>query len=157
MFIIVLIVVILICNKYINSYMEHFDTSTTFGNIPSTTMDSGSMPSTTMGGGSMPSTTMGGGSMPSTTMDGGSMPSTTIGTGRSSTTIENTIPNEIINEIQYTIPLTTYGYKILDTNPQTNLYQHNFDGTSNVYAPYIYHNMEAFSPINLYNDKLSPY
>ena len=51
---------------------------------------------------------------------------------------------------------TTYGYKIpnTDKNPQTNLYQQNFDGTSNVYAPYIYHNMEAFTPSNLYNETL---
>ena len=46
-----------------------------------------------------------------------------------------------------TIPLTTYGYKIQtpinqsDNGTQTNLYQKNFDGTSNVYAPYIYYNM----------------
>ena len=42
-------------------------------------------------------------------------------------------------------------------NPQTNLYQKNFDGTSNVYAPYIYHNMESFTPLNLYDDKLAPF
>jgi hypothetical protein len=63
-----------------------------------------------------------------------------------------------------TIPLTTYGYKIsnripngLDINPQTNVYQKNFDGTSNIYTPNIYHSMEAFSPLNLYDDKYSPY
>ena len=55
-----------------------------------------------------------------------------------------------------TSPMTTHGYKI-SKNPQTNLYQQNFDGTSNVYSPYIYHNMEAFTPLNLYDDKLSQY
>ena len=55
-----------------------------------------------------------------------------------------------------TSPMTTHGYKI-SKNPQTNLYQQNFDGTSNVYAPYIYHNMEAFTPLNVYDDKLSEY
>ena len=33
----------------------------------------------------------------------------------------------------------------------------NFDGTSNVYSPYIYHNMESFSPLNLYEDKYASY
>ena len=59
-----------------------------------------------------------------------------------------------------TIPITTHGYKLsksTDKNPQTNLFQQNFDGTSNVYAPYIYHNMESFAPLNSYDDKLSEY
>ena len=63
-----------------------------------------------------------------------------------------------------TIPITTHGYKMsnglfngVDTNPQTNVYQKNFDGTSNIYAPNIFHSMEAFSPLNLYDDKYSPY
>jgi hypothetical protein len=63
-----------------------------------------------------------------------------------------------------TVPITTFGYKInqdskhgLDSNPQTNIYQKNFDGASNVYAPYIYHKMEPFAPLNLYDDKYSPY
>jgi cytoskeletal protein RodZ len=59
-----------------------------------------------------------------------------------------------------TIPITTHGYKLsktTDKNPQTNLFQQNFDGTSNVYAPYIYHNMESFTPLNSYDDKLSEY
>ena len=46
---------------------------------------------------------------------------------------------------------------VLDSNPQTNIYQKNFDGASNVYAPYIYHKMEPFAPLNLYDDKYSPY
>lgn len=39
-----------------------------------------------------------------------------------------------------TFPMTTNAFK-LSKNPQTNLYQQNFDGTSNVYSPYIYHDM----------------
>jgi len=45
----------------------------------------------------------------------------------------------------------------MGSNPKTNIYQQNFDGTSNVYAPAIYHNMESFSPLNLYDDKYSQY
>ena len=146
--------------------------STTMGSDPSTTM-MGSGPSTTMMGsgpsttmmGSNPSTTMMG-SNPSTTMMGsgpsttmmGSNPSTTMMGSNPSTTMMGSNPSTTMNNI----PITTYGYKInpsnvVDNNPQTNLYQQNFDGTSNVYAPYIYHNMESFSPLNLYEDKLSPY
>jgi hypothetical protein len=45
----------------------------------------------------------------------------------------------------------------LDTSPETEIYQHNFEGTSNVYAPAIYYNMEEFSPVNLYDDKFAKY
>ena len=63
------------------------------------------------------------------------------------------------------VPLTTYGYKISNDykdsksykNPHTNVYQRKFDGTSNIYIPYIYKNMETFVPLNLYDDKYAPY
>ena len=45
----------------------------------------------------------------------------------------------------------------LDTSPETEIYQHNFEGTSNVYAPAIYYNMEEFSPVNFYDDKFAKY
>ena len=53
--------------------------------------------------------------------------------------------------------------------PETNLYQKDFKGTSNVYAPYIYKkakssessksskSSESFDPSNLYDDKYSKY
>jgi len=140
------------------------DPSTTMmGSGPSTTMMGTSTSTTMMGSG--PSTTMMG-SGPSTTMMAsgtsttmmGSGPSTTMMGSGPSTTMMASGPSTTMNNI----PITTYGYKInpsnvVDNNPQTNLYQQNFDGTSNVYAPYIYHNMETFSPLNLYEDKLSPY
>ena len=60
-----------------------------------------------------------------------------------------------------TIPLTTYGYKInepdLFSSPETKLYQHNFEGTSNIYSPAIYYNVEKFAPLNFYDDKLAKY
>ena len=48
-------------------------------------------------------------------------------------------------------------HESLDSNSQTNLYQKNFDGSTNVYAPHIYHSPEQFAPVNLYDDTLSPY
>jgi hypothetical protein len=45
----------------------------------------------------------------------------------------------------------------LDTSPETEIYQYNFEGTSNVYSPAIYYDMENFSPVNLYDDKFAKY
>jgi len=56
------------------------------------------------------------------------------------------IPSIIPTTTQYvnnitptTTPMNNFGYKILP-NPNTNLYQTDFAGTSNVYSPYIYYN-----------------
>ena len=87
---------------------------------------------------------------PTTTL----FPFTTL--GNTSTTLGNTSTQ---------VPLTTYGYKISNEyndsksykNSRTNLYQRNFNGTSNIYTPYIYKNVETFVPLNLYNDKYASY
>ena len=45
-------------------------------------------------------------------------------------------------------------------HPETNLYQRDFQGTSNVYTPYIYKTVdkvETFKPSNLYDDNYSKY
>ena len=48
-----------------------------------------------------------------------------------------------------TIPLTTYGYKDKkNKSSETEIYQHNFEGTSNIYSPSIYYNMERFASLN---------
>ena len=122
-----------------------------------TTTSSGGTTTTSSGG---TTTTSPGGT--TTTRPGGN---TTTTRGNTSTTMGNTSTTmgNTSTTMGNMVPLTTYGYKIsnssngIDKNPQTNLYQQNFDGTSNVYAPYIYHNMEPFSPLNLYEDKLAPY
>ena len=52
-----------------------------------------------------------------------------------------------------------YGYKM----PQMNLYQKDYEGTSNVYSPYIYYNQdnqdkqEKFAAVNEYDDKYCKY
>jgi hypothetical protein len=60
-----------------------------------------------------------------------------------------------------TIPLTTYGYKITKNNiydnPNVNLYQYNFTGTSKIYDPLLYRTSEKFAPLNLYDDKYAKY
>ena len=65
------------------------------------------------------------------------------------------------NSMSENIPLTTYGYNIpknqSKSSPETEIYQHNFEGTSNVYSPAIYYNMESFDPLNLYDDYYAPY
>jgi len=65
------------------------------------------------------------------------------------------------NSMSKNIPLKTYGYNIPKTqsrsSPDTEIYQHNFEGTSNVYSPAIYYNMESFDPINFYDAKFEKY
>jgi hypothetical protein len=62
------------------------------------------------------------------------------------------------NSINSINPMTTTSMDNNKKGSSTNIYQKNFDGTSNVYAPYIYYNMEeAFTPLNLYDDKYSEY
>ena len=65
------------------------------------------------------------------------------------------------NSMSENIPLTTYGYNIpknqSKSSPETEIYQHNFEGTSNVYSPAIYYNMESFDPLNLYDDNFAEY
>jgi hypothetical protein len=46
-----------------------------------------------------------------------------------------------------------YGYKM----PQLNLYQKDYEGTSNVYSPYIYYNQENFTAVNQYDDTYCKY
>ena len=54
-------------------------------------------------------------------------------------------------------PMTTTSMDNNKKGSSTNIYQKNFDGTSNVYSPYIYYNREEFAPLNLYDDKYSEY
>jgi hypothetical protein len=65
------------------------------------------------------------------------------------------------NSMSENIPLTTYGYNIpknqSKSSPETEIYQHNFEGTSNVYSPAIYYNTESFDPLNLYDAKFAKY
>jgi hypothetical protein len=146
--------------------------------IPQTTnqQTGTTMPQTTnqQTGTTMPQTTI---STPTGSGTGTTMPQTTTSstpTGTGTTTTSST-PTGTGTTTTFksgitttnplgTIPITTHGYKMsnglfngVDTNPQTNVYQKNFDGTSNIYAPNIFHSMEAFSPLNLYDDKYSPY
>ena len=44
-----------------------------------------------------------------------------------------------------------------EASPETEIYQHNFEGTSNVYSPAIYYKMEPFLPLNSYDDKFAKY
>jgi hypothetical protein len=53
-----------------------------------------------------------------------------------------------INNLNVSSNLMNNGYKI----PQTNLYQQNFNGTSNVYSPYL-HVTETFQPMTYDIDK----
>ena len=49
---------------------------------------------------------------------------------------------------------------VKEKHPETNLYQRDFKGTSNVYTPYIYKTVdkvETFKPSNLYDDNYSKY
>ena len=55
------------------------------------------------------------------------VPNTTTTLPNTTTTLPNTTT-------------TTFEYKNSE-NPKTRLYQKNFDGSSNIYSPYIYHNM----------------
>ena len=104
--------------------------------------------------------------VPLDTLQSGTTTTSQSGTGTSGTTTTSqsgTGTTTTKYNTASTIPLTTYGYKMnnslnpLDSNSQTNLYQKNFDGTSNVYAPYIYYNMEPFTPINQHDDTYSSY
>jgi hypothetical protein len=64
------------------------------------------------------------------------------------------------NSMSTTIPLITYGFKVKDkskSSPETEIYQHNFEGTSNIYSPSIYYNTESFDPLNVYDDSYAPY
>ena len=45
------------------------------------------------------------------------------------------------------------GYK----SPQLNLYQKDYEGTSNVYSPYIYYNQEHFTAVNQFDDTYCKY
>jgi hypothetical protein len=42
-------------------------------------------------------------------------------------------------------------------SPSTKIFQHNFKGTSNVYSPVIYHNVEKFVPLNSLEEYYAPY
>jgi len=42
-------------------------------------------------------------------------------------------------------------------SPSTRIFQHNFKGTSNVYVPVIYKNVENFVPLNSLDDYYTPY
>ena len=50
----------------------------------------------------------------------------------------NPITTKPITTNPNTIEFTDYGYKIF-SNPHTNLFQQDFNGTSNIYSPYIYY------------------
>jgi len=143
-------------------YISPDDTTT------SSTAPSGSTkPNTTLSNTTKPNTTLSNTTKPNTTLSNTTIPNTTLSnTTKPNTTLSNTTkPNTTIpsTTLSGNIPMTTHGYKLnklygdSDKNPQTNIYQQNFDGTSNVYSPYIYHSMESFSPLNLYEDKLAPY
>jgi len=92
----------------------------------------------------------------------GTTPSGT-GTTPTGTTPTGTGTSTTRRATSSTMPITTYGYKIQnsqntsESGPQSNIYQKNFEGTSNIYTPYIYYNMEEFSPLNLYDNKYSLY
>ena len=45
----------------------------------------------------------------------------------------------------------------IDRSPRTIVYQKQFEGSSNVYSPNIYYNMEEFAPLNAYDDKYMAY
>jgi len=130
----------------------------------STTLQSGSGTSTTLQSGSGTSTTLQSGSgtsATSTTLQSGSgtyATSTTLQSGSGTSATSTTLQSGSGTSATSTIPLTTYGYKIKKSlNPQTNLYQKNFDGTSNVYTPHIYHGIESFVPLSTYDDSYLPY
>jgi hypothetical protein len=53
-------------------------------------------------------------------------------------------------------PMYQYGSKI-ESSPSTKIFQHNFKGTSNVYAPAIYYNVEKFVPLNSFDDYYASY
>ena len=59
------------------------------------------------------------------------------------------------------MPVTTLSNNILQdgttSSPSTKMYQRNFDGTSNVYSPAIYYNMEKFVPLNSLDEYYAPY
>jgi hypothetical protein len=58
-------------------------------------------------------------------------------------------------------PTSTYENDILQNNrylsPSTKIYQHNFNGTSNVYSPVIYYIMEQFVPLTSLDEYYAPY
>jgi hypothetical protein len=124
---------------------------------PSTTQPSTTQPSTTQPSTTQPSTTQ-----PSTTQPLTTIPFTTT---QSSTRSSITRSTSIRSVGSINIPLETYGFKVKDksnTSPDTQIYQHNFEGTSNVYSPSIYYNMESynkeiFTPLNYYDDYYAPY
>jgi hypothetical protein len=124
---------------------------------PSTTGPSTTGPSTTGPSTTGPSTTGPSTTGPSTTGPSTTDPSTTGQSTTSSTASINTNPNSMSKNI----PITTYGYNIpknqSGSNPETEIYQHNFEGTSNVYSPAIYYNVESFDPLNLYDAKFAKY
>jgi hypothetical protein len=65
--------------------------------------------------------------IPNTTISNTTIPNTTI----SNTTNPNTTNTD-------NVELTDHGYKIF-TNAHTNIFQRDFNGTSNIYSPYIYY------------------
>ena len=162
----VLFSVVYISMKYMN--VENFETTTVANIHTTTTANTGG----TAGGTTTTTANTGGstGGTTTTTANTGGTTTTTANARGTTTTTANaggtttTIPLARTNN---TIPMTTYGYRINNgsngsngsdsSNPQTNVYQKNFDGTSNVYAPYIYHGMEQFTPLNIYNDKYAEY
>jgi hypothetical protein len=126
---------------------------TTTKYIPTTTTKS--IPTTTTK--SIPTTTK---SIPTTTLQSvtTTSQSVTTTTSQSSPTTTNpyvSIPSTTNNAITH-IPIITYGYKISES-PETDIYQNKFDGTSNVYAPVVYRNLDTFAPINSYDDKYAKY
>jgi hypothetical protein len=119
---------------------------TVIPNTYSGTTSTNSNPTTTYSG------TTSTNSNPTTTYSGTTSTNSNPTTTYSGTTSTNANPTTTYSGSMTTIPLTTYGYKInkpdLFSSPETKLYQHNFEGTSNIYSPAIYYNVEKFTPLN---------
>ena len=80
-----------------------------------------------------------------------------------STLYEPNITQNQQNIIRYTPNIKQYqsnnNINEIQTNfsPSTLIYQYQFKGTSNVYAPVIYRSIENFGPLNLFDNKYDKY
>jgi len=123
--------------------------------IPTTTFPTTTIPTTTIPTTTIPTTTIPTTTIPTTTLPTTTLPTTTLSSNTTNPSTTNN-PSSTLSS-NTTNPSTTNPIDNRIDSSSTNLYQKNFDGTSNVYAPYLYYNMEEFAPLNLYDDKYSVY